>query len=283
MSTGTGQDHYPSPLQHLPLACTFLVRPEQRPSEKIPLAVHSVGHYHVGPYWKDNVKTMQFFQLFWGISGRGVIFQEGSPRHLGPGDLATLFPGMEHRVYGTGVAWEYYWMALDGAMAAEVARSMGFELGVEHAGEPPLATFSRLEHFVRDLSESGARWAALTGYEILTVAAQGIRGQNSNATVDEALHLIHEEWNNPDLNVQMVSRRLGENRSTLSKKFHRMQGVTMIEYMMRLRMQNALAELRKTRDSVADIAARCGFGDQAYFAKQVRRFTGCSPLEFRRQ
>ena len=277
------KDYYPRPLQHLPAVCTFLVRPGHKPSQAIPLAVHSVGHYRVKPHWKDNVKTMQFFQLFWGISGQGVIVQDGRKEPLASGDIATLHQGMEHRVYALGEDWEYFWMALDGAMASEVARLMGFEGGVQHAGEAPLSTFSRLEHFVRDLTESGARWAALTGYEILTVAAQGIYGRGSNAAVEEALHLIHEEWNNPRLNVQMVSHRLGQNRSTLSKNFHRTQGVTMIDYMMRLRVQNALAELKKTDDSVADIAARCGFGDQAYFAKQVRRFTGQSPLGFRKQ
>jgi AraC-like DNA-binding protein len=275
-------DFYPSPLQHLPLACTYLVRPEQAPSKAIPMAVHSVGHYRVGPRWKDQVKTIRFFQLFWGVSGAGVVLQGEKKGRLGPGGIAVLYAGMEHRVYALGEPWEYCWMALDGAMAAAVAKAMGLQVGIQHAGEVPRSTFDRLEHAVRDISANGQRWAALIGYELLTLASQGLSGQTSNEVIDEAVRIIHEEWSNLELNVQVLSDRLHRNRSTLSRMFHQAKGMTLIEYITRLRIQNALAELKQTDDSVADIAARCGFGDQGYFARQVRRFTGYSPLQFRK-
>jgi AraC-like DNA-binding protein len=274
---------YPSPYEHLPLRCTYLVRMEQEPSPEIPLAVHSVGHYRVGPRWRDHIKTMRFVQLFWGVSGSGVVMQDGQKEHLAPGDIAMLYPGMEHKVYSLDEPWEYCWLALDGAMATAVAKAMGLCVGIQHAGEVPRSTFDRLEHAIRDLTVNGQRWAALIGYELLTLAVQGISGQTSNDVVDEALHIIHEEWNNPGLNVQMLSDRLERNRSTLSRMFHQAKGMTLIEYMVRLRIQNALAELKQTNDSIADIAARCGFGGQGYFSRQVRRFTGYSPLQFRKQ
>jgi AraC-like DNA-binding protein len=276
---GAHVDSYP----HLPSSCTFLVRPERLPRKEIPLAVHSVGHYRVDPHWKDQVKTMQFFQLFWGVSGTGVVMQNGKAQTLKPGDIAVLHAGMEHRVYALEETWEYCWLALDGEMVVDVAEAMQLGAGVQHAGEIPRSTFDRLELAVRDVTVNGQRWAALIGYELLTLASQGIFGETSSNVVDEALHIIHEEWNNPHLNVQLLSDRLNRNRSTLSRMFRQAKGMTAIEYMRRLRIQNALAELKQTDDSIADIAARCGFGDQGYFSRQVRRYTGYSPLQFRKQ
>lgn len=274
--------YYPIPLQHLPLECTYLIRAELTPPPDIPLAVHSVGHYRVGPHWRDNLKKMRYVQLFWGVSGSGIVMQNGQKGRLGAGDTAILYPGMEHKVYALDEPWEYCWLAFDGAMAADVVRTMGFKSEIRHAGGVPRSTFDRLEHAVRDLTVNGQRWAALIGYELLTLVSQGTAGQVSNNVVEAALLIIHEEWDNPRLNVQVLSDRLGRNRSTLSRMFHRAKGMTLIEYMVRLRVQNALAELKQTDDSVADIAARCGFGDQGYFARQVRRFTGVSPLQFRK-
>jgi AraC-like DNA-binding protein len=49
--------------------------------------------------------------------------------------------------------------------------------------------------------------------------------------------------------------------------FYEMQGCSMNSYILRRRAFRAFAELLNTNHSLADIAHRCGFYDQAHFTK----------------
>lgn len=275
--------YHPSPMQHLPLQCIFRVRADLQAPPDVPLTVRSCGHYQVGPHWSDLSMDMPGVKLFWGGSGAGDLVLDGTTHHLSRGDVIVLFPGMKQNVYALDAPWEHYWMSLDGPLALETVRSMGFGGTVRHAGDPPRKTFDRLMHAIGDPTHNGMLWASLIAYEVLTLAAQGVSGRHVDPLADEALQIIHAEWNDPSLNVQSLAHRLKRNRSTLSRVFHRAYGMTMIEYIIRLRVQNALSELKQTRDSVADIACRCGFTDQGYFSRQIRRYTGTSPLQFRKR
>ncbi len=70
-------------------------------------------------------------------------------------------------------------------------------------------------------------------------------------------------------------------RSTLMRVFRRATGQTPIEYLVRLRIQKAMDLLRNSERTITEIAMDVGFNDSNYFARQFRRQTGTSPLQFR--
>lgn len=276
------EGYHPSPLQHLPLQCVYRVRADLKTPPDVPLAVRCCGHYQVGPHWSDISKELQAVKLFWGGGGTGEIVLDGKRRRLAQGDVMIMFPGMAQGVCALEEPWEHYWMVIDGPLALEIVQRLGLGTEVCHAGDPPGTAFDRLAHAICDPTRNGQLWASLIAYEVLTLAAQGVSGSQANPLIDEALHIIHAEWNDPFLNIQSLAQRLNRNRSTLSRLFHQAHGMTLVEYIIRLRIQNALSELKQTDDSIADIACRCGFTDQGYFSRQIRRYTGYSPLKFRK-
>jgi AraC-like DNA-binding protein len=70
-------------------------------------------------------------------------------------------------------------------------------------------------------------------------------------------------------------------RSNLMRVFRKATGQTPIEYLVRLRIQRAMAMLRNTDLSVTEIAMAVGFNDSNYFTRQFRRILGESPRSFR--
>jgi AraC family transcriptional regulator len=70
-------------------------------------------------------------------------------------------------------------------------------------------------------------------------------------------------------------------RKTVRRFFHEMEGCSMNTYALRRRALRALAELLNTDYSLAEIAHRCGFYDQAHFTKVFATLFGVTPGRFR--
>ncbi|MDE6850552.1 MAG: AraC family transcriptional regulator, partial [Clostridia bacterium] len=97
------------------------------------------------------------------------------------------------------------------------------------------------------------------------------------------------------LAAQFISNRYGENITAediaaaagyspnyLSRKFKESTGVGIHEYLTFIRLQKAAVELVSTKDSVTDIALRCGFSDGNYFKDVFKKKYGVTPREYRK-
>jgi AraC-like DNA-binding protein len=80
-----------------------------------------------------------------------------------------------------------------------------------------------------------------------------------------------------------LAARVGSSPHHLSRIFHEHTGCTLGEYRTRLRVNLALDHLAHDSDaqSLADIAAHCGFADHAHMTRTVRRCTGYTPRALR--
>jgi transcriptional regulator GlxA family with amidase domain len=65
--------------------------------------------------------------------------------------------------------------------------------------------------------------------------------------------------------------------------FKQRMKMTPYAFVEQVRMFHAIDALRRTATSVAEIAIDCGFYDPSSFVKRFRRFTGLTPLAYRRQ
>lgn len=97
------------------------------------------------------------------------------------------------------------------------------------------------------------------------------------------------------LAAQFISRRYAENITAediaaaagyspnyLSRKFKESTGVGIHEYLTFIRLQKAAVELVSTKDSVTEIALRCGFSDGNYFKDAFKKKYGVTPREYRK-
>lgn len=84
------------------------------------------------------------------------------------------------------------------------------------------------------------------------------------------------DWSLPEL-VELSAM----SRSTLMRIFRKATGQTPIDYLVRLRIQKAMALLTQTEWSITRIATAVGFNDSNYFSRQFRQTRGCSPSAHR--
>ncbi|WP_195849134.1 AraC family transcriptional regulator [Arsenicicoccus cauae] len=105
--------------------------------------------------------------------------------------------------------------------------------------------------------------------------------------VDPAWVEVHEAVLNiaTDPSLTTVARLVvetGSSERTLQRQFTRFVGVSPKRVISRYRLQDAVAALdARTDESLADLAARLGFFDQAHLAREFTRFVGIAPSAYR--
>lgn len=82
--------------------------------------------------------------------------------------------------------------------------------------------------------------------------------------------------------VTALAVELGVNRVLLHRAFKRTYGRSLRADITRNRLASAAKLLTRSNDSIAAIAAECGYYDQSHFCRQFKAFAGMSPSGYRR-
>jgi len=98
--------------------------------------------------------------------------------------------------------------------------------------------------------------------------------------LDRCIDMLRADYAEP-LRVKSVAGAVGVHPVHLSREFRKRMGQTMGEYVHKLRVRAACAELEGSRLPLADIAAGAGFADQSHFCRVFKSLVGCSPGRFR--
>jgi AraC-like DNA-binding protein len=85
-----------------------------------------------------------------------------------------------------------------------------------------------------------------------------------------------------DLDLEAVARAVCTNKSHLCGEFKRETGLTVIEYLTRVRV-DAARRLLATSLRAAEVSRLVGFDDPYYFSRVFKKLAGKSPSEFRAQ
>jgi AraC family transcriptional regulator len=101
------------------------------------------------------------------------------------------------------------------------------------------------------------------------------------AWIDRSVARLREEFSAPPP-ISVLASEAGVHRSHFVRVFRYHMGCTVGEFVRRLRIDWACAELRKPGGpSLSDLALASGFADQAHFSRTFKRITGTTPRSYR--
>lgn len=84
------------------------------------------------------------------------------------------------------------------------------------------------------------------------------------------------------LKVTELARYFGYNDKYLSSLFHEGTGMTLKQFILKSKMDSAMAELTDTNHTVSQIAYNVGFQDAHNFSTAFRKLTGMTPGQYRK-
>ncbi|HEY4390855.1 MAG TPA: helix-turn-helix domain-containing protein [Paenibacillus sp.] len=84
-----------------------------------------------------------------------------------------------------------------------------------------------------------------------------------------------------EITIDKLTELTGLNDSYLMNLFKKQTGMTLMNYVQKQRVEEAMELLRITNDTVSSIGLRLNFSDQSHFIKVFKKFTGITPKKYR--
>jgi AraC-like DNA-binding protein len=85
----------------------------------------------------------------------------------------------------------------------------------------------------------------------------------------------------PDAPVASWARELGLHPGSVSRGFRQVFGITPASYRLFQRTHQALGHIAQGDAALVEVAAQCGFSDQAHMSRAIRRLTGLAASQLR--
>ena len=93
----------------------------------------------------------------------------------------------------------------------------------------------------------------------------------------QCVKYIKNNFCSPTLSLQQVCEKFFISEATLRRKFNKYYNVSFMQFLSRLRFDKAFSMLLEGTSSVSDIAHACGFEDEKYFSRAIKKKFGVSP------
>ncbi|MEH7010876.1 response regulator transcription factor [Neobacillus niacini] len=103
-----------------------------------------------------------------------------------------------------------------------------------------------------------------------------------NQNMKKLLEFIKDHYAEP-LTLTDVAKHFHFNPSYLSSYFSTHNGEGFIEYINRIRIEEASKFLVEGRATISEISGMVGYSDHSYFCKVFKKITGLSPSQYRRK
>lgn len=257
-------------------------------------------------HWHDEV------EFVWVKSGRLTISTSDSSLELQPDDCAFLNSGILHMIkteqgedcdfFSARFFTRLLFSDTAGTLATQYLHPLALspELRYIHlTAKNPLET--RMIQLMKQiiqiyymnqpgselmiLSKLYALWSELLEYYQQYPSHTPVTGQTISDfdRVSAAIHYIAEHYADP-LTLEDIANSIHLSKSECCRCFKRSISLSPIEFLIQYRLMEAIRKMQ-TKEAVAKsislLSASVGFNNASYFNKQFKRYTNCTPLEYR--
>jgi signal transduction histidine kinase/AraC-like DNA-binding protein len=98
--------------------------------------------------------------------------------------------------------------------------------------------------------------------------------------MNKLLKLINENLDNPDLNVNMLSDKVGMSRVHLHRRLKELTNQPASDFIRSIRLKQAGELLLSKKLSISEVAYRVGYSTLSHFSSSFKEFYGVSPKEY---
>ena len=259
------------------------------PREAIRLMYVSKSRF--GGDWNSVPHTHSCTEVFYCVDGRGQFNVEGKMLDVAPDDMVIVNPRTLHTELSyQACPLEYIVLGIEGVEILFNQRDQGYTMVKCGAMREDLLGLTKMLLREIDAREDGCEMVCQDLTEVLLVklvrtASLSLRVSTPPAESKEcaaAKRYIDENFSE-NITLDKLAEITHVNKYYLSHTFQREYNTSPINYLLNRRITESKALLTSTDFSLTQISEQMGFSSPAYFSQSFRRFTGQSPLEYRRK
>ncbi|NGZ75631.1 AraC family transcriptional regulator [Saccharibacillus alkalitolerans] len=232
-------------------------------------------------------------------SGAGILFIDGTRIDLYPGTAVLAEYGMkiglrrvppgDLRLYR--ISFDRYRLSLEGRgqLVYQDDNDSLPSAGMVHSGLPRRAFSLMRELAAGEMRETLHGEPPLTRqrdwlelFQLLFSSVPRREEDREESAVERAVRRIDAEYARK-LSREELAEEAGYHPHYFSRLFRQKTGLSLSDYILRVRMEKAKELLMLSGLGMSEIAARVGYPDGLYFSRKFKQATGCHPTEFRRR
>lgn len=265
----------------------------------------------VNPQWSYPAHTHPMFEINVVLEGEQSMLVDGQPYIQKTGDILFIRPDVPHQSYGSGSAKPMTYFCLHFDIDQLTLRRSLLNIaanGFMHDSENAFLVRGALDGIItstiiaendihkerlKTLHDSLQLLAAISGLAISSHADSHIlhpeASENTVALANQLERYLRETIHSsgsPNLEkregIEEIAAHLGYSPAHCNRVFRQVFGYSPRQYLSSLIIREAKLLLMDNRISVEEVARRFGYRDVSYFSKQFKRWTGLSPLGFRK-
>lgn len=246
----------------------------------------SCGHnHHENGKACDRELGWYDYQLIYMISGTGNFTIDGIHHAVSCGDIILIPPNVPHKYsYDYSPDFECYWVHFDGDVVAQLFKSLKLTKHVMQVGIHN-SLINIMSHILKEFSSI----LPFNQYMCATYTLQAlymVARYNSpptevpTAMVARATRMMNVSYN-LNLPIKTYADECGVSVNHFLRVFKKATGVSPVEYVNALRIENARSLISTTKYPIKTISEMVGIHDQYYFSRLFKKLVGSSPSEFR--
>lgn len=269
----------------------FTPSPFEKASAAWPIRL---GRNRAKPNYRIGPRTTPYYYLIAVLEGEGTFVQNGKTYPLRPNDLYCLFPQVTHEYYtDESRLLRKIFFAFDGKLALQLLERAGLGPHSPHAAgaltpeaAAMMAAFmdnvQAAEDAERESSDLTRMGWFLRIFDTLAASAVPIPPQEEHAANWLQKSAAYMEIHYAEgISVERVAEYAGVDRTHFTKRFRKAYGLTPMQFLQRLRMDEARLLLAQTGYKIAEIAQSVGYPDLFTFSKAFKKLVGISPNAYR--
>ncbi len=253
---------------------------------RLPFIFHN---YHFLKNKKSSSNWHENIELLCITEGTAIIVNNGQTYHAKAGNVAIIDKNALHFIHATSEL-KFYCLIIDHSFCVENyfnVENMQFSPLVK---DDDLTLLIKQFHSVYMDEDNAYRYlelrSILLSISLLLCKRHSITGTANHEdtrilyTIKQVIGEIHSNYKN-QLTLDYLAKKVGINRSYLSRSFHSITGCTVTEYINYTRCENAKRLLRDNDKKIEQIAHECGYENESYFYRAFLKQAGVRPSEYR--
>lgn len=226
-------------------------------------------------------------------SGKGTLYVQDIPVPVKKGTTMLLHPQSQIQLTGDGQLDGIY-ISFDVFARGSKEPASALDRLFPYGQPIPIRPFSQYVHLLEqhvgfgenasDEMQQFRQQIILQEMIVLLLEnAQTVRkSTHPDESVRTTIQYIGQHYTE-SLTVEQLATQASMGRSQYSSRFQSITGYKPLDYITRLRIEQAKTLLMRTDDPLREIARSVGFSDEYYFNRRFSQMTGVSPKQYVRQ
>ncbi|MBR5535024.1 MAG: helix-turn-helix transcriptional regulator [Clostridia bacterium] len=259
------------------------------------LIVTSAGTYHVKK--KKRVPTLRpkgriDYQLVYIAAGKAHFYFDGKDTVVPAGHMVVYVPREEQKYEYFGEdKTEAYWVHFTGSNVKGIMRHFDIPFNENYfysgSSEEYKMLFNSMIHELRTRSVHYEEMIEMNLRQLfMTIQRTRIERKPqintfAQAEVSYAKKYFFEHYSE-DINISDFAQSRLMSVSWFMRNFKQVTGMSPMQYILNLRIENAQMLLETTSYSVNEISSIVGYENQLYFSRLFKKMKGVAPTEYRK-